>query len=363
MLTNQKKTRKAAQLETVLVGMSGGVDSTVAAFLLKQAGYDVRGAMLRMWKATNPEEDWYRKQELLVAEAAAAIGIGFNVIDARKEFQQRVVSYFVEGYAAGITPNPCFYCNRVLKFAMLQDYADQESIQWISSGHYARVLHEADQVRLLRGVDPQKDQAYMLASLRENQLQRLKLPMGSLTKDETRQIARQQGFTAVDTEESQDVCFLPEGDYASFLRQYSKHVVQPGEIVNQEGKVIGQHQGLAFYTIGQRKGLGIFAPEPTYVVAKDIPNNRLIVAKQAALGNDSFQVSQVNWLAINEAQLPLDCDIEIRYHSRPIRGEITHIASGKVFVKLQKQARDITPGQAAVFYADDVVLGSGIIDI
>jgi tRNA-uridine 2-sulfurtransferase len=350
-------------LETVLVGMSGGVDSTVAAFLLKQAGYNVKGAMLRMWKATNPDEDWYRKQGLLVAEAAAAIGIGFDVIDARKEFQQRVVTYFVEGYASGITPNPCFYCNRALKFDVLQEYANKEGIQWISSGHYARVLHIDNRVRLLRGIDPQKDQAYMLASLEKPQLRRLLLPMGSLTKDETRQIARQQGFTAVDTEESQDVCFLPEGDYASFLREYRQQVVQPGDIVNQEGEGVGQHQGLAFYTIGQRKGLGIYAPEPTYVIAKDISNNRLIVGNQAALGNDSFQVSQVNWIAVNEDQLPFECDVEIRYHARPIRGRLSHVASGKVLVQLQEQARDITPGQAAVFYEGDEVLGSGIFDL
>ncbi len=360
---NQKKTRKAAQLESVLVGMSGGVDSTVAAFLLKQAGYNVKGAMLRMWKATNPDEDWYQKQESLVAEAAAAIGIRFDVLDARKEFQQRVVAYFAEGYAAGVTPNPCFYCNRELKFAVLQEYADQEGIQWISSGHYARVLHEDDQVRLLRGIDPQKDQAYMLASLEKPQLRRLLLPMGSLTKVETRQIARQQGFRAADTDESQDVCFLPEGDYVTFLRQYREYVVQPGDIVNQEGEVVGQHQGLAFYTIGQRKGLGIYAPKPTYVIAKDIANNRLIVGNQEALGNDSFQVSQLNWLAVNEDQFPLECDVEIRYHARPIRAEVSSIASGKAKVRLKKKARDITPGQASVFYEGDEVLGSGIIDI
>ncbi|HET59976.1 MAG TPA: tRNA 2-thiouridine(34) synthase MnmA, partial [Chloroflexi bacterium] len=162
---------------------------------------------------------------------------------------------------------------------------------------------------------------------------------------------------------SQDVCFLPDGDYALFLRHYNEQVVRPGVIVNQKDEVIGQHQGLAFYTIGQRKGLGIFAPEPTYVIAKDIANNCLIVGNREDLGNDSFQVSQLNWLAVNEDQLPLKCDVEIRYHARSIRAELSHIAPGRVKVRLKKKARDITPGQAAVFYEGDEVLGSGIIDI
>lgn len=350
-------------METILVGMSGGVDSTVAAFLLKQAGYKVTGATLRLWKATNPDEAWYQAQEAMVAEAADSIGINFYVIDAREEFQQRVVAYFVNGYASGITPNPCFYCNRALKFDMLQAYADKEGIQWLASGHYARVVRGGNGVKLLRGVDLQKDQSYMLASLERHQLQRLLLPLGGLTKEETREIARQHGFRAVDSEESQDACFLPEGDYASFLRQFNDQVVNPGDIVNQHGEVLGQHQGLAFYTIGQRKGLGVFAPEPTYVLCKDLENNRLIVGKQEELGSDTFSVSNLNWLTPNEPKLPLACDVMIRYHSKMLRGEVTEFKPGTLQVHLQHKARGVTPGQAAVFYQGDEVLGSGIIDI
>lgn len=349
-------------MKQVVVGMSGGVDSTVAAFRLKDSGYEVHGVMLRLWKAGDAFTHSQEEHESSAMEAARQLGIRFEILDVRQQFRDRVVAYFIRGYEQGITPNPCFFCNRMLKFDFLQQYADQHQLDWISSGHYARVERSNGEVHLYRGVDPKKDQSYMLSSLRIEQLSRLVLPLGTMTKTEVRQIAQEQGFQAAASKESQDVCFLPVGDYRAFLEQQNADINHPGEIVNRDGQVIGQHHGLAFYTIGQRKGLGIYAPEPTYVLEKDLEQNRLIVGKRKELGKRSMLVEGVYWHQKPESN-PFTCSVEIRYHSRPAEGLVTFLAHDNVQVDFAKPLRDITPGQAAVFYNGDEVIGSGMIAV
>jgi tRNA-specific 2-thiouridylase len=347
-------------LTKVVVGMSGGVDSTVAVFLLQQAGYDVYGVMLRLWKAGGVVAESVTFQEQMAAESAQTMDVPFEVLDVQDQFRQSVVEYFIQGYQSGITPNPCFYCNRKLKFDALINYADRHNIYYVSSGHYARVHREGDAVKLIRGLDAQKDQSYMLASLHNEQIERLVLPLGELKKNTVRQIAEEQGFRASASKESQDVCFLPEGDYASFLLSQHADIHQPGEIVNRQGEVIGSHMGLAFYTIGQRKGLGIFAPEPTYVLEKEMETNRLVVGSREELGKRKMVVKDVYWhqpLALPSS----DCKVAIRYHARPVHGKLSATKEGLVQVDFSELLRDITPGQAAVFYHGDEVIGSGII--
>ena len=347
-------------MKKIIVGMSGGVDSTVAVYLLQQAGYDVYGVMLRLWKSGGVVTDAEYHQEKLAADAAQQMGIPFEVLDVRKQFREIVVEYFIRSYESGITPNPCFYCNRRLKFDALIKYADSHRIQWVSSGHYARISSEEGVVRLLRGKDPKKDQSYMLASLRTEQLSRLVLPLGGLTKDQVRMIAVEQNFKAGESKESQDVCFLPDGDYAAFLQEQNADVDQEGDIVNRSGEKIGHHRGLAFYTIGQRKGLGIYAPEPTYVLDKDYKENRLIVGRKEELGKSHMLVKSICWHQA-PAAFPFSCDVEIRYHAKPAIGKVSATDPGEVSVDFQTPLRDITPGQAAVFYNGDEVIGSGII--
>lgn len=347
-------------MKKIVVGMSGGVDSTVAVYLLQQAGYEVHGVMLRMWKAGGEVLEVDKHQEKLAEEAARQMGISFKVLDVRKQFREIVVEYFIRSYESGITPNPCFFCNRRLKFDALIKYADSQGIQWVSSGHYAQISTMDSAIHLLRGKDPKKDQSYMLASLRQEQLSRLVLPLGKLTKEEVRKIAAEQGFKAGESKESQDVCFLPKGDYAAFLREQRANVNHKGEIVNRDGVVVGEHKGLAFYTIGQRKGLGIYAPTPTYVLEKNIKENRLIVGGKDELGRSVMVVEDVYWHQKPE-RFPFSCEVEIRYHSKPAIGNVSATESGKVFVEFTTPLRDITPGQAAVFYNGNEVIGSGII--
>lgn len=349
-------------MERVVVGMSGGVDSTVAVHLLKQSGYAVQGIMLRLWKDGGKITEAELHQEKLALDSAIQMDIPFEVLDVRSAFRNSVVEYFIRSYEKGITPNPCFYCNRMLKFEALLKYADSHKTHWVSSGHYARTIHDGDNVRLLRGLDPQKDQSYMLSSLRKEQLERLVLPLGDLTKQQVRDIAAEMNFKAGESKESQDVCFLPQGDYAAFLLSQDVNVNRPGEMVNRLGDVIGQHKGLAFYTIGQRKGLGIYAPEPTYVLEKDLKYNRLIVGGKDELGCSSMLVNEVYWHQQRETD-QFECLVEIRYHSRPAKGMVTRLERDRVQVDFPTPLRDITPGQAAVFYIGDEVVGSGIIAV
>ena len=349
----------------VVVGMSGGVDSTVTALLLQKAGYEVHGIFLRLWKYANADvdEDSFAQQYQNLMIVAEQIGIEFQVVDARNRFRESVVQYFLDGYQAGLTPNPCYFCNRNLKWQVLLEEAGRLGAEAVASGHYSLVKTDAEGIaHLYRGLDPLKDQSYVLSSLRQDQLQRIVFPLGQYTKDQVREIANENGLKIPNSGESQDICFLPQGEYGEFIKGELPAIENPGDIIDAvTGQVIGQHRGLAFYTIGQRKGLGIYAPTPTYVVDKLVDKNQLVVGPIHALGRSSMLVSDMNWISgFAPTQAFFSCDIEIRYHSRPYRGSV-NLFDEMATVEFDQPLRDITPGQAAVFYIDNEVLGSGMI--
>ena len=275
-----------------------------------------------------------------------------------------MVSFFIEGYEAGITPNPCFYCNRVLKWAVMLEEAERLGFDYVASGHYAQIIKDdSGGFQLLRGEDRKKDQSYVLASLSRAQLQKIVLPLGKFSKPQIRKIARECGLPAASAEESQDICFLPNNGYGDLLKRYSTSVSNPGPLTDVSGKVLGEHQGLAFYTIGQRKGLGVYAPVPMYVIEKQIQTNTLVVGSKESLGQGMMKVGSLNWISGAASEIPGDYDVEIRYHAKPYRGTISWLSEDKIQVTFRELLRDITPGQAAVFYQEQEVIGSGIIEL
>jgi tRNA-specific 2-thiouridylase len=351
----------------VVVGMSGGVDSSVAAALLVEEGYEVSGMMLRLWSAPGMETFNRCCTPDAVAQArrvAELLEIPFQTVDARENFRQTVVETFIESYLMGLTPNPCLSCNRHVRWTALDEMAEALGAEHIATGHYARsrMVHDSH-VQLLRGIDGRKDQSYVLHVLNQEQLSRSLFPLGEYTKPQIREMAHSFGLPAADTPDSQDLCFIGEGDYREFLRKFAPQVEKPGPILTLEGEEVGSHQGLAFYTIGQRKGLGISAPTPFYVIKKDLDLNALFVATADELGRDELTCRQVNWLSGAPPEEAFRAHIMIRYKSIPSWGTVTPLESERASVKFDASLRDITPGQAAVFYVDDVCFGGGIIEL
>jgi tRNA-specific 2-thiouridylase len=348
-------------MTSVAVAMSGGVDSSVAAALLLEQGYEVSGVTLHLWREGQEEAAAF-EPVVQARKVAEQLGIPFVAWDARERFKEQVVLPFVWNYLEGATPSPCVTCNRYVKWQSMLDYADAHHIDMVATGHYAQLSKdELGRMHLLKGKDAGKDQAYMLAFLGQEQLSRSIFPIGVYSKPDIREIARKLGLVVADRDDSQDLCFLPSGDYRSFVQENAPEQIQPGEIVNQTGEVLGQHQGLPFYTIGQRKGLGSAAPQPMYVLEKDIANNRLIVAVKDALGKRNLAVGQVNWIS---GQPPADCfraEIKIRYRAHLTWGQVQVVDPQTVSIELDGELVDITPGQVAVFYNGDEVLGGGII--
>ena len=350
-------------MSSIAVAMSGGVDSSTAAAILLEQGYDVVGVSLHLWQEGQNASEKSETVEQ-ARKVAAQLGIPFEAIDAREHFHACVVRPFVQDYLKGITPSPCVGCNRTVKWKTMLDYARREKIDYVATGHYARLKQdEKGAVHLLRGSDAGKDQAYMLAFLGQRELVQTLLPIGGYAKTEIRAIARRFGLEAAERSDSQDLCFLPGGDYRQFLRQNALDAIQTGEIVNLSGEVLGMHEGLAFYTIGQRKGLGISTAEPVYVIKKDIDTNQLVVAEKAALGKTSFVVGQVNWIQGRPSWQALRAQVKIRYRAPLIWGQLAVLESGQVHVGLDAAQAAITPGQVAVFYLGDEVLGGGIIQL
>src|SRR5689334_2612658 len=304
----------------VVVAMSGGVDSSVAAALLKEQGYDVMGMMLRLWSEPGKEESNRCCTPDSMAQArrvAAKLDIPFYVIDAKDVFRETVVQYFLDGYARGETPNPCLICNRKIRWTFLLDHALALGAEYMATGHYVRIQKDqTGQSQLLRAVDRSKDQSYVLHVLTQNQLKHALFPVGDYPKTEVRAIAERFGLPTASRKDSQDLCFLAGEDYRSFLQRNAADMLAPGEISTRDGKSVGMHNGLANYTIGQRKGLGIASPIPLYVLGKNPVTNTLIVGTQEELGTRDLVARDVNWLLDDVPQEPFRAEVKIRYTAR-----------------------------------------------
>lgn len=345
--------------------MSGGVDSSVAAALLKQQGYEVVGMMLRLWSEPGKEDSNRCCTPDSMAQArrvAARLDIPFYVIDAKDVFRKTVVDYFLDGYASGATPNPCLVCNRSIRWEFLLNHALALGAEYMATGHYARHWTTDDgRHHLSRAVDSSKDQSYVLHVLTQEKLQRALFPVGDYPKAEVRRLAESFGLPTASRKDSQDLCFLAGDDYRNFLARNAPQINRPGSIINRKGEVLGQHNGLANYTIGQRKGLGIASPVPLYVLGKDAAVNALIVGLEDELGTRELTARNVNWVGGEAPPAAFRAEVKIRYTARPVLAEVTPLNGGQARVQFDAPARDATPGQAAVFYVEDEVLGGGII--
>lgn len=352
-----KKTR-------VVVGMSGGVDSSVAAALLLRAGYDVIGITLKMWPqdcASLIEDKCCGPQAIEDARAVAArLGIPHYVIDETAGFQREVIDYFTAEYRSGRTPNPCVMCNQKLKFGNLVTRARGLDATHVATGHYARIEAAENGFVLRRAKDPRKDQSYFLFSLTQDQLASVLMPIGNLTKEETRARAREIGLRVHDKDESQDICFVPEDDYAAFLKdRLGPDGLQAGEIVHRDGRILGKHQGIELYTIGQRKGINVGHPRPLYVLNIDPVRRRVIVGDDDALWRDEFEVERVCWGAQGTPTAEIHALVRIRHNHAAAAAALSPDGQGRVRIRFNEPQRAITPGQAAVFYDGDDVLGGG----
>jgi tRNA-specific 2-thiouridylase len=349
----------------VVVAMSGGVDSSVAAALLKEQGYEVIGMMLRLWSEPGREDSNRCCTPDSMAQArrvAAILDIPFYVIDAKDVFRETVVEYFLEGYARGETPNPCLICNRKIRWTFLLDHALALGADFMATGHYARVKRgESGNTQLLRAVDKSKDQSYVLHVLNQEKLGYAFFPVGEYTKTEIRQIAEKHGLPTASRKDSQDLCFLAGEDYRDFIRRNAAEMLQPGEIMTSDGRSLGGHTGLANYTIGQRKGLGLASPVPLYVLGKNAADNTLIVGTQEDLGSLELTAHDVNWLNGETPFEPFRAEVKIRYTAKEVGASVTPVGEDQVRVLFDAPQRDVTAGQAAVFYQSDVLIGGGII--
>jgi len=379
--------------QRVICGMSGGVDSSATAALLLDQGYDVIGITLKLWPqdcVNRAEDKCCGPQAVTDARSVCdKLGIPYYLIDEAADFQKYVIQYFADEYKAGRTPNPCVMCNQNLKFGRLIDRADQLGADFIATGHFARiekisssrreealtenpepgtrnpepnqslVTSAATRYLLKRGRDLRKDQSYFLFSLRQDQLSRALFPLGEKTKSDTREVARHCNLKTADKEESMEICFVPDNNYGGFLQQAGLVQKHRGEIVDIFGTVLGHHDGIEFYTIGQRKGLGITTPKPVYVVELDPETNRVVVGDESNLDRDEFTALNCNWIPFDQLTKPMIVTAKIRYNHPGTTATISPGENGAVKVKLHTPQRAITPGQAAVFYQDDLVIGGG----
>ncbi len=354
----------------VMVAMSGGVDSSVAAALLVREGYDVFGVTMNIWPSVESAQEAERYGgccSLAAAEDARRVchelGIPHYVLNFREIFRQAVIEEFAKEYSRGRTPNPCIRCNQKVKFDALLKKALALGADFIATGHYARREYDKATGRyiLKRGLDRAKDQSYVLYSMTQEQLARTLFPVGRLKKGQTRKLAEEFGLSRVARKgESQEICFIPDNDYPKFLRGYTSSAFRPGPILDAEGKVLGEHKGIVHFTIGQRKGIGIYSREPLYVLAIDPERDAIIVGGHDELFKKGLYADEVNWIAISELTEPMRVSAKIRYRADFAPATIT-AENGRVRVDFDEPQRAITPGQAVVFYKRDVVVGGATI--
>ena len=353
-------------MDKVLIAMSGGVDSSVAAFLMKEQGCECIGATMKLFH--NEDIGVSRTKTCCSLEdvedarlVALRLGIPYYVFNFSDDFKGQVIDRFISSYERGATPNPCIDCNRYLKFERLYERARILGCDAIVTGHYARIEQENGRWLLKKSLDESKDQSYVLYSLTQDQLAHPRLPLGAMHKSETRRIAEEQGFYNADKPDSQDICFVPDGDYATFIRRHTGKTDVPGDFTDESGKILGQHKGITHYTVGQRKGLGVPSNEPLYVKAIDPARNRVVLSGNAALYSRTLTAGDLNWIAWDTPPRQFQCSAKTRYRQTEQPCTVTVTAEGRAEVCFDMPQRAITPGQAVVFYEGDTVLGGGTI--
>lgn len=335
-----------------LIAMSGGVDSAAAAYLMQQSGYECVGCTMRLFAGGEAD----------AADAKAIadrLHMPHYVFDFAAEFREKVIGRFIGCYFCGKTPNPCIDCNRHFKLAALLREADRLGCGCIATGHYARTAQTASGWQLLRGADPAKDQSYVLHMLTQAQLSRVRFPLGEFNKQQVRQIAEKQGFANAHKRESQDICFVPDGDYARVIAEYSGRTAEPGDFVDLQGHVLGQHRGIIHYTVGQRRGLGIALGAPAYVVGIDAARNRVMLGTNDDLFTDTVQITGCNWIAGTPPTEPVRCTAKIRYRHNAQPAWLTFTDPQNAILRFDEPQRAVTAGQSAVWYDGDCVLGGG----
>lgn len=353
---------------TVLLGMSGGVDSSVAALLLTEQGYDVQGVTLQVWEPEDADAVVTKKWEErgcckvgLARHVAQRLGIPHEVVDTRETFRKNVVDDFIDGYLGGTTPNPCVRCNERVKFGMLYQLAKARGIDFVASGHYARVLPVDEGVGLFRGADGKKEQSYFLYRLPAAWLPHILFPVGHLQKTEVWARAEELDLPADEMKESQEICFVTQGDYRTFLAAEAPQALRPGPFLDPEGRKIGEHRGIAFYTPGQRKGLGIALGERLYVKEVNPETNAVVLGRTEDLARQTCTVRDVNWLADSLPKTLDHVDIKYRYASPPVSGRVRQQTAGTLSIEFQEPQHALSPGQSLVLYQGERVLGGGII--
>jgi len=356
---------------TVLVAMSGGVDSSVALLLLRKQGLSAAGATMKLWDFSEVGGDRHRDGRCCGLESihdARAVCDGLKaphyVFDFTREFRETVIENFVSEYRAGRTPNPCIVCNSRIKWETFLRRALEIGCDAVATGHYARTGYDEASGRyfLKRGIDGSRDQSYALWGISQEALSRTFLPLGELTKVETRRIAAAAGIKTAQAPESMEICFVADDDYERFIREWTGAVISHGDIVDEAGRVIGRHRGIPFYTIGQRRGLGITHPTPLYVKMIDAAKNRLVVTEKAGLGRRTMTVTNVNWVSVSPTDAPFIADVKIRYQHTAQPATVVPRGADFLDVVFDTPQPAITPGQSAVFYTGDTVLAGGIID-
>lgn len=361
-------TRYNQGMKRMLVAMSGGVDSSVAALLLRDQGHEVIGATLNLWSYDQGRQEPYNECcSLEVRLIAQQLGIEHHFIDEGIDFKREVVEPFIADYLAGRTPSPCTRCNRLVRFPKLLEIAERLGCDYLATGHHARIEHLPDgSVALLKGCDQWKDQSYFLYGLRPEQLTRILFPVGSFQKTEVWEMARAAKLVSARKPESQDLCFIPWGDYHQYLRGQTNGAIQPGEVVDRAGRVLGRHEGLPFYTVGQRRGLGISAAEKLYVVALAPQANQVIVGPEHELYSLGLIANEVNLLTPLARDEVLNVEVKLRYRSpaAPATLTLTSGPDGQARLRFDftKPQRAVTPGQISAFYQGDQLLGGGVIE-
>ena len=354
-------------MKKAMIAMSGGVDSSVAAYLITQQGYEAVGVTMKLFQNDGDctsEKSCCSADEINDAQSVAEkLGIPYYVFNYTDNFKLQVISRFVEAYRNGRTPNPCIDCNRYIKFDQLMKRAEELHFDYVVTGHYAICEYDESRGRyiLRKAVDDTKDQSYVLYSLTQEQLKHIIFPLGRMTKAQAREIAEEQGFVNAQKHDSQDICFVPDGDYARFIEEWCGFKFENGNFVDLNGNIIAKHKGIINYTIGQRKGLGIAAKAPYYVVSKNLGTNEVVLGANEDLFSDSLIAADVNFISIEKLTGPMKVKAKVRYKQKETDAVITPLEDGTVSVKFDTPQRAIAPGQAVVFYDGDIVVGGGTI--